>query len=335
MLGGGRGWGLGHVVGVDGKFGEVLRAQSGAFSRAQANASGVSDRSLAARCRAGRIQRLYRGSYVGFSGPVPWETRLWAAWLAYGPEAALAGETALRQYGVDAGRDDVIRLEIPHQRRLRGEAGVVITRTRDFAHRVLATREPPMVRLEIAVLSVASRRSRPDDAAALVLDACRQRRTTPHRLLAELDRMRQLPRHDLLVRVLHDAAGGVESFLELVYLRKVERAHRLPTARRQVRVPGDHGIVYRDTEYDYDLVVELDGRTGHDDARSRWRDMARDNAALMAAKPTLRFGYQIVHDPCAAATQVATVLRARGWRDLPTRCGPRCSVELGNAANLN
>ena len=64
--------------------------------------------------------------------------------------------------------------------------------------------------------------------------------------------------------------------------------------------------------------------------------MSRDNAALMAAKATLRFGYQIVSDPCGAAAQVATVLRARGWRDLPTPCGPACSLtRLGNVANLN
>ncbi|RZT13388.1 putative AbiEi antitoxin of type IV toxin-antitoxin system [Kribbella sp. VKM Ac-2569] len=320
---------------VEREFEEVLRRQLGAFSRAQANASGMSDRSLAARSRAGRIQRLYRGAYVHFSGPVPWETRLWAAWLAYGPEAALAGETALRQYGIDRAQSEVIQLEIPHRRRLRGEAGVVITRTRDFADRVLGSREPPMVRLEVAVLTVASRRSRPDDAAALVLDVCRQRRTTPQRLLAELARMQQLPRHGLLVQVLRDAADGVQSFLELFYLRKVERAHGLPAARRQVRVAGEDGVVYRDTEYDYDLIVELDGRTGHEDARSRWRDMTRDNTALMAAKATLRFGYQIVSDPCGAAVQVATVLRARGWPGLPTACGPECPIGLGNAANLN
>jgi hypothetical protein len=323
--------------GVDWNFEELRRRQLGAFSRAQANALGLSDRSIAARCRAGRIQRLYRGAYVHFSGPVPWETRLWAAWLAYGPEAALTGETALRQYGFELDRDNVVRLEIPHRRRLRGEAGVVITRTRDFARRVLTVREPPMVRLEVAVLTVASRRSRPDQTAALVLDACRQRRTTPHRLLAELGRMQQLPQHGLIVQVLRDAADGVESFLELVYLRKVERAHGLPTARRQVRVTGDRGVVYRDAEYDYDLIVELDGRTGHDDVWSRWRDMTRDNAALLAAKATLRFGYQIVSDPCGAAAQVATVLRAQGWPGLPIRCGPSCSVlpGLGNAANLN
>ncbi|WP_165550100.1 type IV toxin-antitoxin system AbiEi family antitoxin domain-containing protein [Kribbella speibonae] len=316
------------------EFDEVVRRQLGAFSRAQANAAGISDRSIAARCRTGRIQRLYRGAYVDFSGPVPWETRLWAAWLAYGPEAALAGETALRQYGIDRSGGDVIRLEIPHWRRLRGAAGVVVTRTRDFAQRVLGSRELPMVRLEVAVLTVASRRSRPDDAAALLLDVCRQRRTTPQRLLAEVARMQQLPRRGLLVQVLRDAADGVQSFLELFYLRKVERAHGLPAARRQVRVAGEGGVVYRDATYDYSLIVELDGRAGHEDARSRWRDMTRDNAALMSAQATLRFGYQIVNDPCGAAIQVATVLRARGWPGVPTPCCPACPIGLGNVAHL-
>ncbi|MGW7686203.1 type IV toxin-antitoxin system AbiEi family antitoxin domain-containing protein [Kribbella sp. NPDC054772] len=260
---------------------EVLEGQEGAFSRGQARAWGISDRSLAVRCRAGRIQRVYRGAYVDFSGPVPWETRVWAAWLAYGPEAALAGETALRRYGISSDRDDgvravgvrgvgvrdeVVRLEVPHGRRVRGEDGVVISRARGFAQRVVESREPPIVRLEVAVLTVAGRRATADGAAALVLDVCRQRRTTPARLLSELDRMCRLPRRGLLVQVLRDAAEGVESFLELVYLRRVERAHGLPTARRQVRVNGVRGVVYRDAEYNYDLIVELDGRAGHEDA---------------------------------------------------------------------
>ncbi|MFG1812876.1 type IV toxin-antitoxin system AbiEi family antitoxin domain-containing protein [Kribbella sp. NPDC049174] len=321
-------------------FKELRRLHLGAFSRGQANAYGVSDRTLAVRCRSGLIQRLYRGVYVDFSGPVPWETRVWAAWLAYGPEAALGGETALRRYGlVGQWGDDVIRLEIPHERRVRRQVGVVLTRCRDFDSRVAGSREPPIVRLEVAVLAVASRLPRREGAIALVLDTCRQRRTTPQRLLAELDRLQRLPRRALLVEVLEDAAEGIESFLELSYLRKVERAHGLPAAVRQVRASNGRGIVYRDLEYeDYGLIVELDGRAGHDDTGSRWRDMSRDNAALMAAKPTLRFGYQLVGDPCAAAAQVARVLRALGWRDLPTPCTPTCSVlstlaDLGSAAH--
>ena len=333
---------MGVTWDVDGFVGD-RRRQSGAFTRAQANAYGVSDRSLAMRCRTGRIQRVYQGVYVDFSGPVPWETRLWAAWLMYGPDAALAGETALRRYGLDGDWGDVVRLEIPHHRRVRGQAGVVLTRSREFDSRVVAAREPRMVRIEVAVLSVASRRPRLESAAALVLDACRQRRTTPQRLLAELDRQHRLPRRAALGEVLRDATGGIESLLELTYLRKVERAHGLPAAVRQVRVPGGVGTVYRDLEYDeYGLIVELDGRAGHEDARSRWRDMSRDNAALMTAKATLRFGYQLVADPCGAAIQVAHVLQSRGWPGTPTPCTPTCPLasrsarfDLGSAAHAN
>jgi hypothetical protein len=300
------------------------------------------------RCRNGLIQRLFLGAYVDFSGPVPWESRVWAAWLAFGPDAAIAGETALRWYGFDGVRDDdVIRLEIPHERRLRRQAGVAVTRRRDLDCRLLGSREPPMVRLEVAVLTVASRRRRPEDAVALVLDSCRQRRTTPQRLLAELDRLPRLRRRALLIEVLRDAAGGTESFLEYVYLHKVERAHGLPTAARQVRADGSHGVVYRDTQYEeYGVIVELDGRAGHEAAGARWRDMSRDNAALMEAKLTLRFGYQLVGDPCAAAAQVAQVLHSRGWRGVPAPCCPSCPVPalfaalpasslrgLGNAAH--
>jgi hypothetical protein len=151
------------------EFDEVRRRQSGAFTRAQANVAGVSDRSLAARLRAGRIQRLHRGVYVDFSGPVPWETRLWAAWLAYGPDAALAGETALRTYGIAGDWGDVIRLEIPHHRKVRRQLGIVVTRCRDFPAHVAGVREPLIVRLEVAVLTVAGRRARADDAVASCL----------------------------------------------------------------------------------------------------------------------------------------------------------------------
>ncbi|MGW6277956.1 type IV toxin-antitoxin system AbiEi family antitoxin domain-containing protein [Kribbella sp. NPDC055071] len=309
-------------------FEELRRRQGGAFSRAQANAYGVSDRTLAVRSRNGRIQRLYVGAYVDFSGPVPWETRVWAAWLACGPDAAVAGETALRRYGLEGISDeDVIRLEIPHERRLRRQPGIAVSRHRDLDSRVLGSREPPMVRLEVAVLTVASRRHRSEDAVALVLDACRQRRTTPQRLLSELDRLRRLRRRALLLDVLRDAAEGTESILELAYLRKVERAHALPAAARQVRAGGGGGFVYRDLEYEpYGVIVELDGRAGHEATGARWRDMSRDNAALMAAKPTLRFGYQLLGDPCTAAAQVAQVLRSRGWPGRPTPCTPTCPV---------
>ncbi|TCC37022.1 hypothetical protein [Kribbella sindirgiensis] len=167
--------------------------------------------------------------------------------------------------------------------------------------------------------------------AALLLDVCRQRATTPRRLLAELDSLTRLPARQVLRRIVLDAADGVQSFLEQVYLRRVERAHGLPTAERQVRVESTDGfgriVRYRDALYSpYGLVIELDGHAGHSDSESRWRDMHRDNSTAMSGDLTLRFGYQLVDEPCQAAAQVASALRLRGWTGTARSCSAGCSV---------
>lgn len=68
-----------------------------------------------------------------------------------------------------------------------------------------------------------------------------------------------------MTEVLEDVATGVYSVLEHRYLTRVERPHGLPTARRQRVVRAGRGPAYRDVEYPtIGLVVELDGRLGHD-----------------------------------------------------------------------
>ncbi|MEV0801181.1 type IV toxin-antitoxin system AbiEi family antitoxin domain-containing protein [Kribbella sp. NPDC050281] len=309
-------------------FVELRRRQRGTFSRAQALAHGITDKVLGRRCRALQIQRVHPGVYVDFTGPLPWGTRVWAAWLAYGPEAALAGQTALRQYGVE-GRwiDDTIHLALPHSRRVDGRPGVVVSRHRDLPAQLQGSREPPMVRLEVALLTTASTAADVSRKAAILLDACRQRRTTPARLIGELDVLPKLPTRRVLRQILLDGVEGVQSFLEQVYLRRVERLHRLPRGTRQARVESTGGgqVFYRDVEYTpYDLIVELDGRAGHSDSLSQWRDMGRDNLAALSGKVTLRFGYQLVAHPCEAAAQVAAALRLRGWSRSPRPCSPTC-----------
>ena len=86
-------------------------------------------------------------------------------------------------------------------------------------------------------------------------------------------------------------------------------------------------VVYRDNEYSpYGVLVELDGQIGHAETTSRWRDMTRDNAAAMSGKLTLRFGYHLVGEPCAAAAQVVAALRLRGWTGTPRACSATCPV---------
>lgn len=266
------------------RFVELRGRQQGAFSRAQAVANGIDDYVLARRCRNRQIQRVHQGVYADFTGPLPWATRVWAAWLACGPEAALTADTALRWHGLSGDwHDSSIHLAVPQDRRMERRSGVRITRHQDFDSWLLDAREPRVVRLEVAVLTAAARRVGLDRRTALVLDACRQRWTTPVRLLAELNRLPRLRGRTMLLQILSDADSGVQSFLEQTYLTRVERAHGLPVGTRQVRGTDGLTVSYRDVEYlPYDLIVELDGRAGHADATSSWRDMHRDNAATAA-----------------------------------------------------
>ena len=86
------------------------------------------------------------------------------------------------------------------------------------------------------------------------------------------------------------------------------------------------GIRYRDVEYRWGLVRELDGREAHPD-HARHRDRRRDNRVTVSGRATLRYGWrEVVGDPCEVAAEVAEVLRRLGWPGEARRCGPTCPV---------
>jgi very-short-patch-repair endonuclease len=166
-----------------------------------------------------------------------------------------------------------------------------------------------------------------DNAIAWLTKACQRHRTTTARLAQALDQRARHRWRDLLVDALGDVAGGVESVLEYRYVRRVERPHGLPRARRQrvVRTGGRR----RRTDNDYEpfgVVVELDGRLGHE-GEGAFRDRTRDNDTAISGRVTLRFGWADVDaQACEVAEDVAVVLWARGWRGKLKRCGVGCRL---------
>jgi hypothetical protein len=61
------------------------------------------------------------------------------------------------------------------------------------------------------------------------------------------------------------------------------------------------------------LTVRLDGRTHLLDDVA-FRDRRRDNAAELAGRSRLTFGWvDLSTDPCGGALEVLTVLRRHGW----------------------
>jgi very-short-patch-repair endonuclease len=124
-------------------------------------------------------------------------------------------------------------------------------------------------------------------------------------------------------------AEGAESVLEVSYVRRVELPHGLPRATVQAR----DGILRRDFEYEqWQLVVELDGRLGHE-GEFVALDRRRDRQAAGAGKVTMRAGWVDVEgDPCGLAVDVHAALRARGCRGPVRACGPGCAVRRVAAA---
>ena len=101
------------------------------------------------------------------------------------------------------------------------------------------------------------------------------------------------------------------------YLRDVERAHRLPQARRQARLGPYRG----DALYEaYGVLVELDGQQYHRGLAAT-NDLDRDNRQSLHGVLTLRFGWrQVVGDPCRVARMVGAALDSRGWPDTTSPC---------------
>ena len=78
----------------------------------------------------------------------------------------------------------------------------------------------------------------------------------------------------------------------------------------------------------FGVIIELDGRAGHEGVRPAFRDLERDNAHAEHNLITLRYGSADVRGkPCEVAAQVATALRSRGWTGVYAGC-PRCSGSL-------
>lgn len=303
-----------------------LLAPDGVVCRADLLAAGWTSRRVQSKVERRHWQRLYPGVYATFTGPVPPLSRASAGLLYAGAGAALSGRTALWLWGLEAACPARVEIAIPAERRAAGQPGLLITRHRELSSAVHPVATPTRLRLEQALLQVASTEMRAEEVVALVLRAVQQRRTTSDRINAALAQSGRHRWRGLIIDVTADVRQGVLSPLERRYLRDVHRRHRLPAATFNGRDTAGANA-YRDVRYEeWDAVIELDGREAHP-AHLIHRDRGRDNRLTLMGVPTLRFGWaETAGHPCDVAAQVAALLQLRGWPGHPVRCGPRCTV---------
>jgi very-short-patch-repair endonuclease len=307
---------------------QVARRQHGVISRRQALAGGLSDEAVEAHLRACRWRTVFRGVYATFNGPLPRTSLLWAAVLRAGPGAVLSHETAAELLGLGPTGDGRIHISVPARRTPHPIPGVVIHRCARVGRSRHPTRTPPQTRIEETVVDLTQAARTIEEALGWLARAIGARLTTPARLSAAFAGRPRLRWRRPLHSAVEDVAQGCQSLPELTYLNTVERAHGLPTAHRQRRRERPGGSYYDDLSYErYRTLVELDGRAAHP-SHARWRDMRRDNAAVVAGRHVLRYGLgDIVERPCDIATQVGRVLTRNGWRGRPQRCRrPDCVI---------
>jgi hypothetical protein len=306
------------------RFRMLLDAQAGVVARRQLVDGGADDNDIRRWIRRRELVRVHTGVYLNHTGPPSWSSRSWAAVLFHWP-SALAHDSVINRAG------DVIHVAIDQSRTATRLPRVRVHRLAGFQERVQWNLGPPRVRVEDALLSRCAEAATPVDALAVLTDACRRRITTPTRLAAELHRRPTVARRGWLLQALDEAADGVQSLLESSYHRRVERAHGLPRPDRQRTERTEDGVVHRDVTYlRFRLVVELDGRLGHELSRDRWDDQDRDLLVAGDEVMTLRLGWRHCEStPCRTAGRLARVLRTRGWRGRPRRCGPACRLPTG------
>jgi very-short-patch-repair endonuclease len=307
---------------------DISARQCGALTRRQALECGLTDEAIEARLRD-RWQRVLGSIYVTHNGPLSRDCLLWAAALRAGDGAVLSHQSAAEVAGLVDEPQSPIHVTVPTERRVRRISGIVVHRSSRVDAARHPIRLPPQTLIEETMVDLTQSSRSLEQALGWITRGCGRRLVRPDRIASAIDARKKVRWRGELLAAVNDVAEGVHSPLELRYLRDVERAHGLPRGSRQHAVGRVGGRFYDDVRYvEFGVVVELDGRSAHPD-EARWRDMRRDNLSVASGARVLRYGWaDVTGQPCEVAAQVATVLRAAGWRGPGRRCRPACPAPM-------
>jgi len=301
------------------QLGDVMFRQHGVVTLAQLREAGLAKHDVERLVRYRALRRVHRQVYVDHTGELTVDQRIWAAVLAAAP-AVVCGPTLLSPC-----TDGPVHVAVEAARHVAPLDGVVVHRVRNLRAVAQWKAEPPRMRREDNVIAMIDAAVDELAVVRLLTDAARDLAIGVERLREALGRRTNLRRRTFVAAVLDDVAQGAQSVLEWGYLNRVERAHGLPAASRQVLRRTAGGKQYRDIEYTaFALVVELDGRLGHDSWEAENRDADRDLDDVATGKLTVRLRWrQVFGTPCQTAARLERVLHARGWTGATRRC-PDC-----------
>lgn len=302
--------------------------QHGVVDTEQLAAFGITPDAITAQVAAGRWQPLLPRVYATTTGPPSRVVWLHAALRYAGPCAVLSHRTAAEEWGMVPAQDGPVHVTVPYRcSAVSQPPHVVVHRSRAWEYIAVATVPPRTSRVD-TVLDLAAAEPSAREAMHRLIGLV----TTCGISLIDIERQltdrRPYRYQRVLTAALHRMAGGIASVLEDMYALDVETAHGIPPAQRQMPFEVDGHTLWEDAVYDHvgvPLTVRLDGRAYHSNPLVAFRDRRRDNAAELAGRSRLVFGWRDIREhPCDAAREVLTVLHRLGWHGPTLRCN-KCS----------
>lgn len=292
--------------------------QADLVTREQALGHGLSRHVLRRLVDGGSWRRVCPGLFVTVPVAPSWETLAWGGTLLGGPGSRLGPEASGYLYELVAQPPKPIDVLVPLATPKEVEGPWRFIRETPGCRPDRSPGSPPKLPAECAVLDLVAQRPE-GEVVGLITSAVQKGLTTPVRLSQLLDARPRQRHRRLVANLLVPVQEGVRSYLELRFLTDVERPHGLPRGVRQGSGPD---LPYqRDVEYEeFGLIVELDGRLGHE-GEGRFRDMHRDNQHALRDELTLRYGYfDVTARACSVAFQVHVALSRRGFCQPFQRC---------------
>ncbi len=301
----------------------LLVEQHGIVSLEQLRAYGHTMSDVRANLAAARWQRVLPRVYATFTGELPREARLQAALRYGGGHAVLSHHTAAEEWHLLPVSDRPVEITVPYtSSAISHKPLVVVHRSRALRHIALAM-EPPLTRVTDTIIDLATTQRTSREATMLVVDLV-SRSPVPLPSMVDCVLLRPPFRHRAaILRGLALVENGLMSALEVEYLEEVEDKHGLPRGERQTPFVVDGKTLWEDVTYDghgAEVTVRLDGRASHATAGVAFRDRRRDNAAELAGRARLVYGWRDVHtSPCGVAEEVRKILVREGWNPAGSR----------------
>jgi very-short-patch-repair endonuclease len=299
----------------------LIHAQAGVLTVAQA--VGILGWGIVrGRVRRGLWRSICRGVVLTHNGQMTRDQQLWAAILASGPGAVLAGATAAAESGVRGLRAEPLHVLIPAARaptRLLARMppdmpGVRVYRTSVLPLDHRQGGRLPHTTVARSVVDAGAWAKSDNEARLVLVAACQQRRVAPDDIARVLGVLGKVRRRRLMRMTVADVEGGAGALAEIDFVRLCHR-FRLPLPDQQVRRSDADGRTrYLDAYWEqWHLHAEVDG-AHHMDAAHWEADMLRQNQVWIAGDRVLRFPARLIRErPVDVAGQLRAALTAAGW----------------------